>query len=330
MTGITTDRRITAADIAREVGVSRTTVGFVLNATPGQTISPATTRKVLDAAERLGYRPHLAAQALARGRTNIVLLVLPDWPVDYSMRRHLDEASIALDRAGYSLVTMSPLPGGHARPLWESLQPDVVLGMMPFTPERYEQIRAAGIAAVIPEPNDVPTTETLANYSQGARLQVECLATLGHRRLAYAASQDPRVAELVTARHAVAAAEAQDRGVELTEAVPVTPGSAVELTGTWHRAGITGVVAFNDDVAALVVGAALRLGLRVPDDLAVVGHDDSPLASVFVPSITSVHVDDEGLGRYVAGLALAAATGSPPPEVQLTPRITLVVRESSG
>ena len=118
MTGITTDRRITAADIAREVGVSRTTVGFVLNATPGQTISPATTRKVLDAAERLGYRPHLAAQALARGRTNIVLLVLPDWPMDYSMRRHLDEASIALDQAGYSLVTMSPLPGGHARPLW--------------------------------------------------------------------------------------------------------------------------------------------------------------------------------------------------------------------
>ena len=113
MTGITTDRRITAADIAREVGVSRTTVGFVLNATPGQTISPATTRKVLDAAERLGYRPHLAAQALARGRTNIVLLVLPDWPVDYSMRRHLDEARRLVGDPDAAVIEFE-LRGGHS------------------------------------------------------------------------------------------------------------------------------------------------------------------------------------------------------------------------
>ena len=61
----TVARRVTAADIARSVGVSRATVGFVLNDTPGQTISEPTRRKVLAAAERLGYRPHSAARALA-------------------------------------------------------------------------------------------------------------------------------------------------------------------------------------------------------------------------------------------------------------------------
>ncbi|HWU48134.1 MAG TPA: LacI family DNA-binding transcriptional regulator, partial [Humibacter sp.] len=93
MTNTASERRVTAADIAREVGVSRATVGFVLNSTPGQTISEATRDKVIDAAQRLGYRPHLAAKALASGRSRIILLVLPDWPMEYSMRRVVEEAS---------------------------------------------------------------------------------------------------------------------------------------------------------------------------------------------------------------------------------------------
>ena len=76
-------------------------------------------------AKRLGYRANTAARALASGRTRIILLVLPDWPLDYSMRSHLAEASLVLDQAGYSLVTMTPHPGGQAQPLWETLRPDV-------------------------------------------------------------------------------------------------------------------------------------------------------------------------------------------------------------
>src|SRR5690625_354370 len=85
-------KRVTAADVARALGLSRATVGFVLNNTPGQTIPEQTRRRVLAEAERLGYRPHTAARALASGRSHIVLVVLPDWPIDYSLRRHLEEA----------------------------------------------------------------------------------------------------------------------------------------------------------------------------------------------------------------------------------------------
>lgn len=67
MTSIPSTRRATAADIARAVGVSRATVGYVLNDTPGQTISQATRERVLESARRLGYRPRAAAQALASG-----------------------------------------------------------------------------------------------------------------------------------------------------------------------------------------------------------------------------------------------------------------------
>ncbi|NQX17358.1 LacI family DNA-binding transcriptional regulator [Rathayibacter sp. VKM Ac-2857] len=323
-----TEKRVTAADIARAVGVSRATVGFVLNDTPGQTISEATKTRVLDAARRLGYRPHLAAQALARGRSRIILLVLPDWPMEYSMRRHVDEASIALDEAGYSLVTMTPHAGGKARPLWETLQPDVVMGMMPFTSERVEEIRAAGVPVVIPAPED-RTERGELSFTGGPRLQVEHLLARGHRRIVFAASSDPRLGELVASRFAVAAAAALASGILGLERVDVDGDHVKELVAQWHRAGITGVVAYNDDIAALVVGAAVRLGLAVPADLAVVGHDDSPLARVFLPALTSVHVDDAGLGRYFAQLALAAAKGESAPATVPDQQVSLIERESS-
>ena len=98
-------KRVTAADVARSLGLSRATVGFVLNDTPGQTIPPATRERVLAEASRLGYRPHSAARALASGRSHIVLLVLPDWPLDFTLRRNIEEASLALDANGTDDIT---------------------------------------------------------------------------------------------------------------------------------------------------------------------------------------------------------------------------------
>lgn len=142
MSSTTSPRRVTASDIARSLGISRATVGFVLNDTPGQTISEATRVRVLDEAKRLGYRPHTAARALASGRTRIVLLVLPDWPLDFRLRRNIEEASLALDEAGYALITYTPHPTGQSRPLWETLQPDVVISMTEFGARRGPRLSA--------------------------------------------------------------------------------------------------------------------------------------------------------------------------------------------
>ena len=205
-------KRVTAADVARSLGISRATVGFVLNDTPGQTISEATRARVLDEAKRLGYRANTAARALASGRSRIILLVLPDWPLDYAMRTHLDEASLALDEAGYALVTMTPHPGGQAQPLWETLRPDVVMGMAPFTVEQLESIRASGVEHVIPPQ---PARGTRRRRSAGIRRRTPpaggapALAA-GDVRLAFARSADPRVADLVTQRKARADAALQD------------------------------------------------------------------------------------------------------------------------
>jgi DNA-binding LacI/PurR family transcriptional regulator len=317
---------VTAADVARSLGLSRATVGFVLNNTPGQTISAATRDRVLAEAARLGYRPHLAARTLASGQSRIILLVLPDWPLDYAMRAHLDEASLALDEAGYSLVTMTPHAGGRARPLWETLQPDLVMGMVPFAPEQAALIRASGTPTISPEAT--PAFGADLDYDRGPELQVRHLAERGHRRVVFATTADPRLRMLAAEREALASATAIAAAVDLH--VDVVAEDTVDgLVVEWGDSGVTAVAAYNDDIAALVVGAAVRAGIDVPGRLAVIGHDDTPVSRLMIPSISSIHVDAAGLGRYFAALALHAVEGAPAPVAPPAARAVLVARESS-
>ncbi|RXZ49813.1 LacI family DNA-binding transcriptional regulator [Agromyces binzhouensis] len=329
MSQTTTGRRVTAADIARSLGISRATVGFVLNDTPGQTISEATRTRVLDEARRLGYRPHVAARALATGRTRIVLLVLPDWPLDFNLRRNIEEASLALDEAGYALITYTPHPTGHSRPLWETLQPDVVLAMAPWAPGQVESMRAAGVTRIIPDPDAPPQAEW---HEEGPALQVGHLASLGHRRIAFAGSADPRIADLVALRRHLALEVAAERGLEPVPAadIDLTDASAGAVLAEWRAAGVTAIAAYNDDVATAFVGAAQRSGIAVPAGLSVIGHDDTPIASILEPRLTTIRVDTVGLGRFLAELALSAVEERPEPSVGPELRVALVERASTA
>lgn len=320
-------KRVTAADVARALGISRATVGYVLNQTPGQSISDATKRKVMETASALGYQPNRAAQALASGSSRIILMLLPDWPLDHSMRTHLDETSMALEAAGYSLVTFTEHRGSRARPLWETLDPDVVMSLTGFTDEQLASIRACGIQRIVHQ--GPPTMEQLG-YAMGPKYQVEHLVGRGRRKLAFAGTSDRRLGDLVAQRRQLAEETHRDLlGSSLTAVADLDADNAESTLGQWVADGIDGVVAFNDDVAALAASTALRMGVAVPDSLAVVGHDDSPMARLFFPSLTSVRMDYEGMGRYLASVALSELNGQPPEPSEFSFRATLVARESS-
>jgi DNA-binding LacI/PurR family transcriptional regulator len=94
--------------------------------------------------------------------------------------------------------------------------------------------------------------------------------------------------------------------------------------------GITGIAAFNDDVAVAVIGAAQRAGVAVPADLSVVGHDDAPIAGMLEPRITSVRLDATGLGQYLASLAITAMDGGSASPLQEGSAVALVERASSA
>src|ERR1700733_7888937 len=103
--------RITSVDVAREAGVSQSTVSFVLNNTRGQTIPEETRRRVLDAAKKLDYRPRASARSLAAGRSAVVLLALPELPISATLSRFIEQLAAALAEHSLSLVTH--LAEGH-------------------------------------------------------------------------------------------------------------------------------------------------------------------------------------------------------------------------
>ncbi|MEV4364964.1 LacI family DNA-binding transcriptional regulator [Nonomuraea sp. NPDC049625] len=325
------ERRVTASDIARSLGISRATVGFVINDTPGQTISEATRRKVLAEAARLGYRPHAAAQALARGSNRIVLFILPDWPVEHSLRRYLEEATLVLDRAGYSLVTWTRHAGGRSRPLWETLDPDLVVPVVPLPRDDLDVLRREAGARLLFGGGEPSELHEVPSLRAGPALQVEHLHERGHARVAVARTGEPRLELLAGLRASLARARAAELGLEIADVRTVSDedGSAADAVRDWVDSGVTGVIAYNDDIAAAVVGAAVRAGIALPGRLAVVGHDDSPLARLLVPALTSVRVDVAGLGRYAAHRALHALGVEDTPPAEPGVWASVVHRETS-
>ncbi len=297
-------RRSTSADVARAAGVSRSTVSFVLNETPGQTISADVRTRVIREAARLKYTPDANARALARGSNRIVLVPLPGWPVEYALRQILDEAASALDAAGHILVTSTRRPRSTARPLWETLQPDVVLPIEPLSKDETSAIRRLGIRIAGGWP------EASVRIS-AVDAQISHLLAAGHRSLAYASTAVDAFAPMNDARLSIARRVCAQAGASLLDAT-IDDRTVGEVLARWREDSVTAVAAFNDDTAAAVVGEAVRSGLRVPDDIAVIGHDDAPIARMLIPSLTTVRFDLTGLGRQLASIALASGEEQPP------------------
>jgi DNA-binding LacI/PurR family transcriptional regulator len=192
-----------------------------------------------------------------------------------------------------------------------------------LAPERAAAIRRSGARLVLPEEGG-----DLA-FDVGPEIQVDHLIARGHTRIAYASTHVHGMEQMNAGRLSRVSDLAQHKHLTLRTAV-LDDRNAKDVVAAWLADGVTGVVAFNDDTAADVVGAAIRLGAAVPTDLAVIGHDDSPIAGKMVPSLSTVHFNIAGLGRHFALRALAAARNEPlplisPPDV----RAHLVHRESS-
>jgi DNA-binding LacI/PurR family transcriptional regulator len=320
-------RRITSADVARRAGVSRATVSYVLNATPGQSISPATRDRVLQAAAGLGYAPSAAARTLRTGRSDVVLCLIPDWPIGNEMGNTLGNLSTALAREG---LTFLAHPGSRDdRPIaeiWKAITPAAVLSFTDFSDDETEAMRAAGVALVVAllgragrHGRELEVPQTLIG-----RRQAHHLSRTGHQRLGYAYPDDPRLQIFAEPRLAGARALAEP----VVRTVPLDAAPAAEAVAGWRADGVTGICAYNDEVALAVLAGARTLGLTAPADLAVIGVDDIPAARLAVPPLTTVTTDQGLLAAHLATTIVAAVGGRPAPALSADELIRVVVRES--
>jgi DNA-binding LacI/PurR family transcriptional regulator len=324
---------ITSADVARESGVSRTTVSYVLTGRDGVTISAETRQRVRDTAARLGYAPSAAARALRTGRSDLVLCILPDWPVGPVIETLLDELADELSGRGLAVLVHH---GRGTRPLtdlWRAVTPRAVIGFAPFADDDLLAMRQAGIqvlGTLGEERQPGPAVPSESQLEIGG-IQVRHLASRGVRRIGYAWPGDERLEVFARDRLLGVRRACADLGLADPVVLPVAldVDSAASAVRTWHEQEVTGVAAYNDDVALAVLSGLRSEGLSCPQDCAVVGVDDIPAARLAAPPLTTISQSIELQARYLAALVLADLDGAEEKPEHPGHGLHLVVRDSA-
>jgi LacI family transcriptional regulator len=336
----TKPRRPTSADVAALAGVSRTTVSFVLNERDAQ-ISPATRERVLAAARQLGYHPHASAQQLAGGASRTIGLVLRQSPEQVAGDPFLAETlrgltATAREHRCRVIVEAHEGDGNGFRDLIRSRRIDglVVSGPRAGELDVLREVVAEGFPIVLQGwlPGlDVPSVDV--DNREGARRAVEHLVELGHRRIACVTNAP---LEYTAARERLEGYHAALRGAAIEpdpswieEAEFDAPSGQRAMAALLARMDPQAVFVASDVVALGAIGAIRQAGLRVPDDVSVVGFDDIPLAAHLDPPLTTVHLPAFELGQTV-GRALFEHIAAPGVSARTLLPTELIVRESTG
>jgi alanine racemase len=340
-----TPQRPRIADVAREAGVSKTAVAFAFNS-PDR-LAPETAGHIRDVAESLGYRPHPVARMLTQRSTLTIGVLTPQaLSVVFSnpfFGAFAEGVALAAEQEGYTLHFISPLRGSLALAMGRAMVDGVVaVGLSAGHPE-VEQIRAAGLPLVMVDSSALPDQPGVEIDDEvGARTAAEHLLHLGHTAILIIGVEPPTPGgtletEGVMGRRlrgylgAMAA-----RGIDPDPALVCVGPASIEgggavLQRVW-QGGLrpTAVLTMSDAMAIGVLSAARELGLRVPEDLSVVGFDDIELSRHTNPPLTTVHQSIRRKGESAVRLLLAIVERRDlhPEHVRLETR--LIVRGSTA
>lgn len=330
---------ITIRDVAREASVSVATVSRALN---GQANVAAEVRKlVLETAQRLRYQPHAAARSLSSRTTQTIGVVLPDLYGEFfsELIRGID--GVARARGKHLLVSSyhgaQEAQGAALRAMRGRVDGLVVLSPYADQPGFLTDNLPAGLPVVMINTRLPDGAYPVLNIDDhgGAMTMMRHLVAAGHRRIAFIAGPQGNFDAAERLRgYRDALATVVDAGAEWTVAGAFDEASgyaAGEIFATGPRPDA--VFAANDMMALGCLFALRKGGLRVPEDIAVAGFDDVPMARYVNPALTTMRVDIASLGARALQLLLqhpalangAAAAGDTSP---LVPQ--LVVRDSSA
>ena len=310
-------RRPTIKDVAKIAGVSWMTVSRVVNAP--QDVSAATLSAVLKAIDTLGYVPNKAAASLQQESSKLVALILPDLTstIFHDMYRGLNAA---LEEAGYLVL----IGESHYQIEREAVLAKSMAAWHPagfvfpniLRDSRTEStLGQAGIPVCLVSDPDFASEHMVVGYSSlkiGAAI-ARYLIRMGKRRVAYVRASRPytRNSErmLEGARSAAQefeGCEVSTIGVPKTSPLSFDDGAAiVRSLGRPGAMPCDALVFVNDVPAAGAVFECLRSGIRIPEQLAIVGFGDSDLAAQITPALTTIRVDADVMGRTAAALLLA-------------------------
>lgn len=335
----------TQTDVARRAGVSRATVSYVINGlTDGKIpISDETRKRVLDAIEELGYEPDARAQALSSGKTNTIALIIPDLrnPHFSEFATGVEEAARAADYH-FLLSSTTLISDDYAVDVFKDLVRRRFDGLILASHFILKSKEAQAILArihnrglPIVEFTEINNVDTIsADYSEATKEVISYLVSLGHRRigLVYGVGEyqlgldrlEPYQESLKKAGIATDSNLIIECGPTIEEGYQ----GALELLKRTPRP--TAVIAINDLLAIGAMRAAGDLGMRIPDDLSVIGYDDIPMANYLLPRLTTVTKDTFTAGKMAFKMLMARMQNPALPRQFTQLPAKLIIRESTG
>lgn len=319
--GVSNRAAVTIDEVAAEAGVSRSTVSRVINGAAG--VSSAAETKVQRAIDKLGYVPSRAARSLAMRQNNAIALVVPSSTGNFFGDPYfavlIDAIYERVARAGATL-TLVIAPHEHDEDTVRSLvggDVDGVVFVSPYANDDLVDEVGAAIPTVIagrrqrPHPRDYYIE---SDGVDGARVACEHLISRGRRLLATITGRlgsSQGIDRLSGFRQALSAAGLTPVGVEdgdFTHEGAVSAMRRILETGTVPD----GIFAASDLMARAVLGVLETDGLRVPDDVAVVGYDDAAIASRTTPPLTTMRQPAREQGHLMVDVLLELLAGGEP------------------
>ncbi len=328
----------TLHDVAALAGVSPRTVSRVVNDEAG--FGEATRVRVLEAIEKLGYRPNMLARALITRRTGTIGLVVPQM-VDPFFAELVDGVQAAAKASGRTMIIAK-----HDDDLvefdsiLETLSSFAVDGAVVYSPRAdratliKHSMRGLPIVAFGMEISGMNLGSVLWDVSRGAELGIGHLVDIGRTKLVMLSHTGARNTMLLPRRETAFRHTLQSAGLQFSEARVVrkdpTIGGGRAAMEEVLAAGTSfdGVFAYNDAMAIGALQALAVAGLRVPHDVALVGFNDIAMCSALVPALTSVRLDRAAIGSEALAL-LDRMRSSPEHNDPVYVDVELIVREST-
>lgn len=340
-------KRVTSEDVARRAGVSRTTVSLVLNDVQSVQISEETRQRVIETARELDYVPDAAAQALASRRVKIIGLIMTrdrhNIVADIFLTQILDGLIEAVTQHDFRLLIDIVDPEDRKESylkLVRSKRIDgVVISGPRFNDEAYQALKEYGFPVIVMGqiPGQTCCFVDVDNF-QAAKNAVSYLIELGHKKIVCITN--------APLSFTAAAARLQGYRAALEEAdLPFDPSLVAygnfDADSGYHQMSklldhppkgeaFTAVFAASDVVAFGAKAALRERDFKIPEDIAMVGFDDVPLARYIDPPLTTVRLPAYEIGWTAGNQLVRMISGEGPEHEQIILDTQLIVRQSCG
>ncbi len=327
----------TSEDVAKKAGVSIATVSRVFNESPH--VSPAVRRKVLRAAKALNYQPNRTAQRLRAKRSTVIGLVISDIqnPFFTSVVRGIEDVAY---KHGYSVVLCNTDEDPNKERLYINvMRAEAVAGVILASTSETNPLAAdlfdhdIPVVAIDRRIKDKRVDSVLAANTQGAFEAVSHLIALGHRRIGFVGLQLTR--STGKERYDGYVRALREHGLSVSRQL-VRIADAKQQGGykrthdlMTERPAITALFVANNLMTLGALDAIHERGMKIPDDISVVGFDDMACATLLEPPLTTVAQPTYELGQRAAELLLERLKQPQKPAVQIELKTSLIVRGST-